>query len=170
VRHWKRSSEKTAGAYRPERGLRVRLGRFSSERTQGLQAVGRRLRQLSVRAEAGSERGTSRRTGQAGRANAALWLSEAACSAGVSRTRSQREESLSAVCAGRRGSAATQTQATGTGMRGGTAADPRQLGIGRGFNRRWPGNGRMVRILSVINAFTRACLGWKATQAWAEAV
>ena len=67
------------------------------ERTHGLQAAGRGAVELPVRATAGSQRGTARRAGEAGPAEAPLRLSPAACTAEPARPGGQREACVQAL-------------------------------------------------------------------------
>ena len=76
---------KTAGACRSKRRGCVRHGRVPAKRTHGLQAAGCGAVELSVRTSAGRQRRTARGTGEAGAAEAALRLSQAACAAGTAR-------------------------------------------------------------------------------------
>jgi hypothetical protein len=51
-----------------------------------------------------------------------------------------------------------ETQAVGARASGGVAADESQPGGGDGLHRRRSGDSRMVRILSVVDVYTRECL------------
>ena len=102
------------------------------------------------------------RTGEAGAAEAALRLSATACAVEPSRPGGEREASVPAVRGGRTDGAATKRKRLVRDR----ALEPRLTGA----NQEWAmdfivdglATGRMVRILSVVDAYTRECLALEA--------
>ena len=140
---------------RHEERCGVRLRAVPGKRAPGLQAAGNGSRQLSVRTEARPQRAIARRLGYAGPTEAALWISAIACTTGAARSARQRDAHLSAVSNGRPGRTAASNGRDFRGWR-----SPR---IWCDSNQEWAldfaadtlANGRGIRVLAVVDAFTR---------------
>jgi len=132
------------------------------ERAPGLQADRNRPNQLSLRAAAGSQRGIAPGVGEAGPAEATLWLSASARGAGAARPGGEREAGLRLYAeeglAVRRRRRKRLVRERAEAPRLARANEERAMDfIVDGL-----ANGRMVRILSVVYAFTRECLALEA--------
>ncbi|MCU1258522.1 MAG: transposase family protein [Bryobacterales bacterium] len=125
---------KTAGACRFETGCGVREGRIFSERTP------------------------ARRNGRAGAADAALWVSAPACYVDAARAEDQRDATASAV-PGRRACSAPAKKRLSLPAASSGHHVRRNQEWAIDFVADTIGTGRGIRVLAVVDAITRECLG-----------